>query len=70
MVDGLWEYPRMQNGKRLTELEISAKLRAKKPFIVQTATERFHVLRAAKYLGASVQTKKRKEGGFGVTFSL
>jgi len=67
---GLMQSHDMRNGKRLSELEISALIRAKKPFILQTNRERIDALRCSKFLGVGIQTKERNEGGYSITFTV
>ena len=60
----------MQNGKPLSKLEIAARVKARKPFVVTTKSERHHVLVYASYIDVPVQTKAREEGGYSVTFTV
>jgi hypothetical protein len=60
----------MRNGKPMSKLEIAARVKARKPFVVTTKSERHHVLVYASYIDAKVQTKERDEGGYSVTFTV
>ena len=54
----------------MSKLEIAARVKARKPFVVTTKSERHHVLVYASYIDAKVQTKERDEGGYSVTFTV
>lgn len=58
--------------KQMTELEIAAKLKAKKPFSVANEADRKKVLTASKFLGVQVITRAIIDGehhrGFQVSF--
>lgn len=56
------------NPSRMTPVEISAKLRARKRFDVANESARRRVHEAAKYLGVEITTESNGSGGFTVKF--
>lgn len=56
----------MKKTKRLSDGEITNKIRAMNDFVVMTESERKRVLWISSILGADVTTRKQKGGGFRV----
>lgn len=56
----------MSSKSKLTPIAITAKLKARINFIVETASDRQRVLTGAKYLGIKVSTRENDNGTYTV----
>lgn len=56
----------MKKTKRLSDGELTSKIRAMNDFVVSSESERKRVLWISSILGADVTTRKQKGGGFRV----
>lgn len=58
----------LRTKRRMSDLEIASRLRAKRNFSVPGNLERKAVLQAAKWLGLQVSTRANDDGGYTIRF--